>query len=417
MLDVAALRSEFPAFQTGTVFLDHPGGTQVPRRVTEAISRYLLETNANHGGAFGTSRRSDAAVAAAREAVADFLNAAPAEVVFGANMTSLTFHVSRSLARLVGPGDEVVVTRLDHDANVAPWLLLAEDRGAVVRWVDFDAADCTWSPAALAEVLSSRTRIVAVGMASNAVGTVNPVKEACRLAREAGAFSYVDAVHWAPHGPIDVADLGCDFLSCSAYKFFGPHLGILYGRHRLLEELAAYKVRPSSPEPPEKWETGTPSFEAIAGTGAALDYLASIGERYAQAETAGLAGRYAGRRLVLKAAMEAVRAAEAELTRALHAELSTVPGLHVRGVVDPAAFDRRVPTFAFTLEGLAPRQVCEGLDREGITAWDGNYYALAAMERLGLEGKGGMVRVGAVHLNTLAEIGRLGDALRRLARR
>ena len=414
MLDVAALRSEFPALKAGTVFLDNPGGTQVPRRVTEAMTRYLLETNANHGGAFATSRRSDAVVAAARAAAADFLGGVPEEVVFGQNMTSLTFHVSRSLARLVGPGDEVVVTRLDHDANVAPWLLLAADRGATVRWVDFDPEDCTWSVESFAAQLSTRTRIVAVGLASNAVGTVNPVADACRLAREAGALSYVDAVHFAPHGPIDVAALGCDFLACSAYKFFGPHLGILWGRRELLEGLVAYKVRPSSPEPPEKWETGTQSFESIAGAGAALDYLASVGERFGARREGGTVGP-SGRRPTFGAAMESIHAYEATLTRALHEGLATVPGLRVRGIGDPDAFGRRVPTFSFTLEGHAPRAVCEALDRDGIAAWDGNYYALEALERLGLEGTGGMVRVGAVHYNTLDDVDLLVSSLRRIA--
>ncbi len=413
MLDVAAVRAQFPALASGTAFFDNPGGTQVPRRVPEAMARYLLESNANHGGAFETSRRSDAALAEARGAFAAFLGAASSdEIVFGPNMTTLTFHVARSLARTLQPGDEVVVTRLDHDANVAPWLGIAQERGARVRWVDVSVPGCAWSPADLAAVLSSRTRIVAVGLASNAVGTVNPVREAARLAREAGALTYVDAVHWAPHGPTDVAELGCDFLACSAYKFFGPHLGILWGKAEHLERLTAEKVRPSPSEPPDKWETGTPSFEAIAGARAALDYLAWIGATFGEPAARGAGGL----RGDLAAGMAAIRAHEKGLSRALLEGLTAIKGLDLRGSSDPAGLDGRVPTFAFTLEGISPRDVCERLDREGVAAWDGNYYALALMERLGLEGKGGMVRVGAVHYNDLADVERLLSALRSFAR-
>lgn len=417
MLDLEAIRSKFPALSAGDVVLDNPGGTQVPRGVTDRIVRYLHETNANHGGAFPTSRASDAVVAEGRAALADFLCAArPEEVAFGPNMTTLTFGMARSLSRAWKPGDEVVLTRLDHDANVSPWLLAAEDRGATVRWLDFDPADCTWNVDELRALLTERTRLVAVGWASNSVGTVNDVAAAAAAAHEAGALVYVDAVHYAPHGPIDVAAAGIDFLACSAYKFFGPHLGILWGRHELLEKTFAYKVRPAGDAPPDRWETGTQSFEAVAGTLGALEYLSWVGDRFGEAFRAPLGESYAGRRLSLKAAMSAIHAYEETLSRAIVEALAVVPGLSIRGITDPIRFGARVPTFSFTLQGHHPRTVSEELGRRGFRTWDGNYYAVGVTERLGLEAKGGMVRVGAVHYNTAEEIRRLGAALREIAR-
>jgi cysteine desulfurase family protein (TIGR01976 family) len=417
MLDLEAIRSRFPALASGDVILDNPGGTQVPRGVTDRIVRYLHETNANHGGAFQASRASDSVVAGARAAVADFLGASrPEEVVFGPNMTTLTFQMARSLSRDWKAGDEVVVTRLDHDANVSPWLLAAADRGVMVRWLDFDPEDCTWSVEELRSLLCERTKLVAVGWASNSVGTVNDVAGAAQAAHAAGALLYVDAVHFAPHGPIDVAAAGIDFLACSAYKFFGPHLGILWGRHDLLETTFAYKVRPACDTPPDRWETGTQSFEAAAGTLGALEYLAWVGERFGSPFAPPLAGRYSGRRLALQSAMTAIRTYEETLSRALLEALAVVPGLKVRGVTDPLRFEERVPTFSFTLGRHAPRAIAEELSRRGFRVWDGNYYAVGVTERLGLEGKGGMVRVGAVHYNTTEEIRLLGAALREIAR-
>jgi len=416
VIDVDLVRSRFPALSSSTVFLDNPGGTQIVRSALLRMEHYLKLTNANHGGAFRASRESDAIVAEARTAAADFLNAPrPEEIVFGPNMTTLTLHLSRSLARTLAPGDEVVVTRLDHDANVAPWLLIAEDRGAIVRWVDVDVSDCTWNLDALRSAISPRTKIVAVGWASNAAGTVNDVAGACRIAHEAGALSFVDAVHWAPHGPIDVQAIGCDFLTCSAYKFFGPHLGLLWGRYDLLESLTAYKVRPAGNLPPDKFETGTQSFEAIAGMFGAVEYLAWIGETFGAPFRERLAPRFSGRRLALKAGMEAIHEQEAALTAALADRLGAIKGLTIRGITDRARFVHRVPTFSFTLDGRTPRQVCEELDHDYIAAWDGNYYALSLSERLGLENQGGMVRVGAVHYNTLADLDRLARSLGRIA--
>jgi cysteine desulfurase family protein (TIGR01976 family) len=402
MLNLNLIRSQFPALSSGAIFFDNPGGTQVAQQTLRRMTDYLVRTNANHEGAFKTSRESDAIVDAARAAAADFLGAAqPAEIIFGQNMTSLTLHMSRSLARTLHVGDEIVVTRLDHDANIAPWLLVAEDRGCAIRWVDFDPEDCTWSLEALKRQISDQTKLVAIGYASNAVGTINPVAEAVEIAHEAGALVYVDAVQYAPHGSIDVLALDCDFLACSAYKFFGPHTGILYGKYHLLEELKAYKVRPAHNEPPHKFETGTQSFESIAGVHGALEYFESLGEG-------------ASRRQRLVAALKAIKEYEKSLSRALIAGLSAIKGLHIWGITDPAQLDRRVPTVSFTLDGWQPRDVAAALDKRNIYVWDGNYYALAVTERLGLENKGGMVRVGAAHYNTLDEVARLIAAVKAL---
>ncbi len=418
MIDPSLVRPHFPALQQKTAdgqpvaFFDGPGGTQICLEAMEEMRRYLVEMNANHGGAFRASRQTDAMVHDTRAAVADFLGASRPEcIVFGQNMTSLTMHISRSLAVGLAPGDEIVVTRLDHDANVAPWLLAARDRGCTVRWVDFDPAECAWSVEELALQVTRKTRIVAVGYASNAAGTINPVAEAVRIAHAVGAVCLVDAVHYAPHGPIDVGSLGCDLLVCSAYKFFGPHTGILCGTGDLLDRLPAYKVRPAGDGPPDKFETGTQSFESIAGVRATIGYLEWVGRTFG---AAGAAGQ--GRKAVLRAAMGAIREYESGIARALHAGLSEVPGLRLYGIADPARFHGRVPTFAFTLEGRHPRAVCEALDSVGISAWHGNYYARETTIRLGLEETGGMVRVGAVHYTTREEVERLCAALRSIAR-
>src|SRR6266540_2453332 len=306
--DVDALRSEFPALDQAeggrsVALFDGPGGTQVPRRVIYAMSRYYRTSNANEGGAFGTSRRNDAAVVEARAGMADFLGARSVhEIKFGQNMSTLTLHVSRSIAATLRPGDEIVVTTLDHEANISPWRLVAEDRGLTVRTVDIRPEDGTLDLDSFDAALSGRTKLVAFGWASNALGTINPVGELVRRAHDAGALTYVDAVHWAPHGPIDVAALGTDFLACSTYKFFGPHLGVLYGRAELLDRLPAYKVRPAH----DRWETGTPNFEGIVGAAAAIEYIASVGERFG-APFVSLAGRVTGRRLILRTGMLAIR--------------------------------------------------------------------------------------------------------------
>jgi cysteine desulfurase family protein (TIGR01976 family) len=360
---------------------------------------------------------SDAVLQAGHAAMAAMLNCRPEEVVFGQNMTTLTFHLSRSLGRWVQAGDEIIVTRLDHDANIAPWLLMAEDRGAVIRWVDIDPADCTLRMADFEALINPRTKIVAVGYASNAVGTINDVRRVVELAHAVGAWVYVDAVQFAPHMAIDVRALDCDFLVCSAYKFFGPHMGILYGKHALLEKLPAYKVRPAHDEPPDKFETGTQNHEGIAGVLGAVEYLAWLGTDGAAAYPALHALEAVSateRRAQLQAGFAATVAYEQALCAQLIAGLGAVPGLTVRGITDPARGHQRVPTVSFTVEGWHPRKVAEQLAEHNIYVWDGNYYALAIAERLGVQAHGGMVRVGLAHYNTAAEVERLIQALQGL---
>ena len=416
-LDPSIVRSQFPSLDRPAVFFDNPGGTQIARPSLERMQRYLLECNANHEGAFATSLASDAILAEAHAAMADFLNAArPEEIVFGNNMTTLTLHLSRSLARTLGPGDEIVVTRLDHDANISPWLLVAEDRGCKVTWIDFDVEDCTLKLDEFERAFARRPKLAAVGLASNAVGTINPVRRIVEMAHAAGTLVYADAVQFAPHVPIDVQDLGVDFLVCSSYKFFGPHAAALYGRYELLDGLKAYKVRPAPDSLPGRFETGTQNHEGIAGILGALEYFEWLGKTFGSEQEAGLRERgYTGRRMELKKAMTAVRAYEFGISRALLGVLEKIPGLRLYGIADPHRVDQRVPTFSFTLQGKHPRQVAELLAREGLYVWDGNYYALAVTERLGLEDNGGMVRVGAAHYNTLEEIDRLERALRKIA--
>ena len=414
-LELSTIRAQFPALRRPAIFLDNPAGTQVAQPVLERITTYLTEHNANHGGAFATSVESDAILDEAHAAMADLLNAArPQEIIFGLNMTTLTLHISRSIARTWKEGDEIVVTRLDHDANITPWVLAAEDRGVSVRWVDFHPEDGTLDLEEMQRALEAKPRLVAVGYASNALGTINPVHKIVQMAHEAGALAYVDAVQYAPHGPIDVQALGCDFLVCSAYKFFGPHQGILYGRYELLEELKAYKVRPAPNDLPGKWMTGTQSHEGIAGVLGAVEYLEWVGATFGEEYAEKYAGVFTERRLRLKQAMTGIRAAEYEISRTLLDVLEETPGVTIYGLTDRRRLEERVPTVSFTLKGWHPRRVAEELDKENIYVWDGNYYALAVTERLGLEDKGGMVRVGPVHYNTVGEIERFGKALGKL---
>jgi cysteine desulfurase family protein (TIGR01976 family) len=412
-LDPGTVRTEFAALADDKIFFDNPGGTQVPRQVIDRMVNYLQKTNANHGGAFATSIASDEVLEEAHQALADFLNAEdPREIVFGPNMTTLTLSLSRALARDFKPGDEIVVTRLDHDANISPWLLAAEDRGCTVRWLDFDVEDCTLQVERLKDLLNEHTRLVAVGYASNAVGTINPVADIIRQAHECGALCFVDAVQYAPHGPIDVRSLGADFLVVSAYKFFGPHIGALYGKLELLDRIRPYKVRPAPNDPPGKFETGTQNHEGLAGALGAIEYLAELGEAYSEDHMPGLAPRYSGRRLQLKAAMTSIQAYELNLSRALVNTLEGIQGVRIWGITDEGETSHRVPTVSFTHDGHSPRTIAEKLGQAGIYVWDGNYYALAVTERLGLEDHGGMVRIGAAHYNTLEEVNRLGDTLR-----
>jgi len=410
-LDLTWIRQQFPALTlevagAPAVFFDGPGGTQVPQRVIDAVSDYYVHANANTHAAFITSQRSDAVIEEAHAGMADLLGCDADEIVFGANMTTLTFALSRALGRELGPGDEIVVTRLDHDANVAPWLALAE-RGVTIRHVDIDAEDCTLDMDDLRRQINANTRLVAVGYASNAVGTINPVAEVVQLAHAVGALAFIDAVHYAPHGPIDVRALGCDFLACSPYKFFAPHMGALYGRREHLTRLQPYKVRPASDATPDRWETGTKNHEGLAGVAAAIGYLAELGARVAPA-----AG---SRRERLLAAMEAIQAYERGLSERLVAGLTAIPQVTFHGIRDTDRFGQRTPTVSITVAGHRPRAVAEYLGARGIFVWDGNYYALSLSERLGVEAHGGMVRIGLVHYNTAEEIDRLLVALRELS--
>jgi cysteine desulfurase family protein (TIGR01976 family) len=376
--------------------------------VIDAVSDYLAHKNANHMGAFATSRESDILLHAAHRAAADLLGAADADcVAFGANMTTLTFALSRAIGRTWKPGDEVIVTRLDHDANVSPWVLAARDAGATVKFVGIKTEDCTLDLDALKQLLSPRTKLVAVGCASNATGGINPVREICTWARSAGALSFLDAVHYAPHGLLDVQAWGCDFLACSAYKFFGPHIGMLWGRRELLEQLPAYKVRPADNALPSKWMTGTQNHEGMAGVLAAIDYLADVGRELA-------ADDLPDRRAALVTGFAGIAAYERELAARLLAGLAEIDDIKVWGITDRARLAERVPTFSITHARRSPLELVAHLDRHGIYAWHGNYYALELSETLGHEPQG-MVRIGLVHYNTAREVDRLLEVLAGLA--
>ncbi len=416
-LDIAAVRSAFPSLAVAVngqpaVYADNPGGTQVTQACIEAVSAYYRHNNANTHGAFLTSQRTTALLAEAHAAMADLLNAAdPREIVFGPNMTTLTFAFSRALGRTLRAGDEILVTALDHDANVAPWQQVAEDRGAVIRMAEVDLATCTLDMADLRAKITPQTKIVAVGYASNAVGTINDVRTIIGWAREVGALTWIDAVQYAPHAPVDAQALGCDFLACSAYKFFGPHQGAVWGRLEHLERLRPYKVRPASDDAPDRWETGTQAHELQAGVLATLDYLAALGHPHAEAYRAAFPGM-AGRRLDLHAAMASIQAYEQTLAARLLAGLKTIPGVTLYGLTDAADLARRVPTVALTIAGHTPRALAEGLAERGVFVWDGNYYALTLMERLGLEEHGGALRIGLAHYNTADEVDRIVASLR-----
>jgi len=406
-LDLTHVRSQFPSLAQAVnghpaVFLDGPGGTQVPQRVIDAISNYLRRDNANTCGAYATSGHTDTMLADARSAMADFLHCAADEIVFGPNMTTLTFAMSRAIGRDLGSGDEILVTRLDHDANVSPWLAL-EETGVTIRWAEIHEEDCTLDLADLASKINQKTKLVAVGYASNAVGTINPVKEIVRLAHAAGALAYVDAVHYGPHGVIDVAALDCDFLVCSTYKFFGPHMGVLFGKREHLQRLRPYKVRPLTDAVPNRWEWGTLNHECIAGITACVEYLADLGRRhYPQA---------ANRRAAIVAAFETIRRYERGLMERLIAGISEIPQLKIYGITDRSCFDWRCPTLAVRVvnqnKNQTPLALATKLGDRGFFTWDGNYYALNLTEQLDVEKSGGFLRIGLVHYNTAEEVDRL----------
>jgi cysteine desulfurase family protein (TIGR01976 family) len=412
-LDIAWVRRQFPSLQTrvnghSAAFLDGPAGTQVPKQVIDAIQNYLSHDNANTCGAFSTSHRTDAMLTTARQSMADFFNCAPDEVSFGQNMTSITFALSRAIGRELKVGDEVVVTTLDHDANVAPWRAL-EEKGVIVRQVDIRESDCTLDLDDLKRKISPNTRLIAVGYASNAVGTINPVQEIASLAHSVGALLFVDAVHYAPHGPIDVKAIDCDFLACSPYKFFGPHMGTLYGKREHLLRFRPYKVRPAPETLPDRWETGTQIHELIAAIAAAVEYLAELGKRHDASAT--------DRRSSLLAAYRVTREHEMNLLSKLMEGLLSLPGLTFYGIRDAARFHERCSTVSIRLQGHSPTEVAKFLGERGIFTWDGCFYALNLTERLGVQNSGGLLRIGLVHYNTPEEVARLLAALREFVAR
>jgi cysteine desulfurase family protein (TIGR01976 family) len=402
------VRAQFPGLQREVagrpaIFFDGPAGSQTPRRVAEAVSDYLLHRNANHGGPFATSQESDAMLADAHRAVADFVGAESAEEVsFGANMTTLTFALSRALARTWKAGDEIVVSRLDHDANVSPWELAARDAGAVVRHIEIRSDDCTLDLDTLRSCLGERTRLVAVGAASNLVGTLNPVREIAELAHAAGAQLFVDAVHLAPHRLIDVDLWDCDYLVCSPYKFFGPHMGVLWGRSEFMAELSAYKVRAADDMIPDRWMTGTQCHEGIAGTLEAVNYLADLGRE--------VAGESLDRREALRAAFAAIEAYESSLCGRLLDGVSQLAGVRIIGITDGKRLAERAPTVGILVGDCSPVALSEALGKRGVFSWGGNSYALPLTESLGLE-PGGALRVGLLHYNTAEEVDRFLDLL------
>ena len=412
--DLESVRSQFPAFNRTVegrpvVFLDGAAGSQVPSRVAEAVSGYLTGTNANHGGPFATSVESDAMLDAAHQAAADFLGTAdPDTVAFGANMTTLTLAVSRALASTWQPGDRILVSRLDHDANVTPWTLAAHDAGVAVDHIDIHPDTATLDLDTLHDRITDSTRLVAVGAASNLSGSINPVTEITQAAHRVGALVFVDAVHLAPHRLLNVEAWDCDLLACSAYKFFGPHVGLLWGRRNLLESLKAYKLRPASNQLPDKWMTGTGNHEGIAGVGEAIEYLADLGRDVDPTAES--------RRQALATAFRAIGDHERELSLGLLDGLVRLPGVTIHGITDADLIDQRVATYSITHDQLSPGELAKHLARRGIFTWAGNHYALPVTEALGLE-PGGTLRISALHYNTLEEIERtisaLGDVLAR----
>ncbi len=403
-----AIRPLFPSLSRRAadggqpIFLDNPAGTQVPQSVIDAVSGYYLEMNANSGGYFATSQRNDAMVTETRAAVADFLHApSPSEIVIGPNMTTLCFALSRAIAQTLSPGDEIVLTRMDHDANVSPWTLIARDHDLQVKWVDIHSQDCTLDMASLEAALSEKTRLVATVHASNAVGTINPVRQIADMAHAVDAWHVVDAVQSAPHVPIDVVALGCDFLLCSSYKFYGPHLGVMWGRRELLESLPVYKVRPAKNSAPYRWENGTPSYETWHGLLACMGYWQMLGERFGEGDLPS----YQGRALAMKRGMLAVQAYEQDLATALIDGLSAIKGVSIAGITDASRVDWRVPTVAMVKQGKTPEEIARCLAEQHVYVWSGDYYALEIMQRL--ERPQGMVRIGIGQYNTRVEIDRL----------
>lgn len=412
--DIEAVRAAFPALALADdgkprVYLDAPGGSQVPARVVERMSAVMLRSCANEGGAFRTSHDSDRIMVEAHAAAAAFLGAQPDEVVFGLNSTSLIFHFSRMVARDWRPGDEIVLTRMDHDGNVGPWIIAAEERGATVRWLDFDPDTFEYRYDRLDDLIGPRTKLVACNHASNIFGTVNDVARIVAAGKAAGAVTMVDAVQSAPHLPVDVAAIGCDLLACSAYKFFGPHAGVMFVAAGLRDRLTPLKVRPASFDMPWRHTPGTPSFEAQAGTQAAIEHIAWLGERCAGV------GADAPLRQRVVSGLEAATAYEAGLMDRFLAGVTAIPGLTLYGIASRNRLDARVPTFSFRLASRSPQEIAAALAGENIFGWAGDFYAHEASGRLGLRDRGGVARLGLSHYTTAGEVDRAVAAIARLA--
>ncbi len=403
---IAKVRSQFPALASPAAFLDNPAGTQVPGRVSVAVAAAMSDAASNLGGYFQASQAADAIYERAHGAMAALLGGASGrEIVIGQSMTALTFQMSRSLGRSWQAGDEIIVTQMDHEGNVSPWLRLAEDRGLTIRWLPFNLDSWRIEPEDLKPLLGDRTRLLALNYASNLTGSINPVAELTALAKQAGALVYVDAVQFVPHGKAEVARLGCDFLACSAYKFFGPHLGVLWGREALLAETYAYAVRCAPQEPPGRHETGTPQTELLAGLAAAADYLGWLGEL--TGTTGSLADRIAG-------AYEAATGYEMALAQQLIEELLAIPGVKVRGITDRQRREWRVPTVSITHPAHRTGALARALAAQGINVWSGHNYALELARRLGLDEQEGVLRIGLAHYNTAAEVERIVRSLHTL---
>ena len=407
--DIEQIRGKFPALNikdsgVRRIYFDNPAGTQVPIEVIDAVQKCMIESNANIQGGFETSNRVDKILDEFHQSMADFLNATSSEeIIFGQNMTTLTLHISRSIGRLLSKGDEIILSRMDHDANISPWLLLAEDIGLSVKWLSFDTEKYEFDLNSLENLLSDKTKIICIGGASNLLGTINDIKSICKIAKKANALTYVDAVQLAPHVSIDVQDIDCDFLVCSAYKFFGPHQGILWGKRELLKSLSPYKVRPATSELPGCFETGTQSHEGMAGTTAAVNYFEWIGREYA--ETYQIENKYKNERTkFVHAALDYLFEYEKLLTIDLIEGLQNIKNVQVQGITEKNALDRRLPTVSFSVSGLSPSRIAEGLAKENIFVWSGHSYALEVVKSLNLLDEGGVLRTGPVHYNTINEV-------------
>ena len=407
--DLEQIRGKFPALNIKDsgirrIYFDNPAGTQVPIEVIEAVQKCMIESNANIQGGFETSNRVDKILDEFHQSMADFINAISSEeIIFGQNMTTLTLHISRSIGRLLSKGDEIILSRMDHDANISPWLLLAEDIGLTVKWLSFDTEKYEFDLNCLENLLSDKTKLICIGGASNLLGTINDIKSICKIAKKANALTYIDAVQLAPHVSIDVQDIDCDFLVCSAYKFFGPHQGILWGKRKLLKSLSPYKVRPATSELPGCFETGTQSHEGMAGTTAAVNYFAWIGREYG--ETYQIENKYKNERTkFVHAALDYLFEYEKYLTIDLIEGLQNIKNVQVQGITEKNALDRRLPTVSFSVSGLSPSRIAEGLAKENIFVWSGHSYALEVVKSLNLLDEGGVLRTGPVHYNTISEV-------------